>query len=162
MCVELFEEAVIPKASTVYIVSDCLAAIDIVVYQRDVKQRAKEIGRINNALKTLKIGGIKVNITWCPGHADFYYIELADVEAKKMAKKVKKKEVDAPSFVTQSAALKLCETLTIRKHGKDGGIFVRKAGSPKSYSPPSERNFYSLRTGILQFLFVDFSWEILP
>ena len=110
MCVKFFVEAVIPKASTVYLVSDCLAAIDIVVYQRDVKQRAKEIGRINNALKTLKNGGINVNITCC--HADFYYNELANAEAKKMAKKVKKKEVDAPSFVTQSAALKLCETLT--------------------------------------------------
>ena len=74
------------KQDNLYILSDCKAAIDIVINRQQVDHHIHVLARVRNHLRTLCDMNIEVTLVWIPGHCNIYYNDLADLSAKNSIK----------------------------------------------------------------------------
>ena len=66
-----------------YILSDCLSAIEIVINRHQTDFSQQIINRVQSFLTTLRGLQVKVTLIWIPGHCEIYYNDIADLWAKK-------------------------------------------------------------------------------
>ena len=66
-----------------YILSDCLSAIEIVINRHQTDFSQQIINRVQSFLTTLRDLQVKVTLIWIPRHSEIYYNDLADLWAKK-------------------------------------------------------------------------------
>jgi len=64
------------------VLSDCKAAIDIVINRHDTDGHFQVLGRIQSHLRSLRDMRIDVVLVWIPGHYDIYYNDVVDHCAK--------------------------------------------------------------------------------
>ena len=69
------------KQDNLYILSDCKAAIDIVINRQQVDHHIHVLARVRNHLRTLIDMNIEVTLVWIAGHCNIYYNDLADLNA---------------------------------------------------------------------------------
>jgi len=74
------------KQDNLYILSDCKAAVDIVINRQQVDHHIHVLARVRNHLRTLSDMNIEVTLVWIPGHCNIYYNDLADLYAKNSIK----------------------------------------------------------------------------
>ena len=67
---------------SLFILSDCKTAIDLVINRYKVDRHAHVLGRVRSHLRTLCDLNVEVTLIWIPGHSDIYHNELADRSAK--------------------------------------------------------------------------------
>ena len=70
------------KEAEVFVLGDCLSALEMVAYQRNPQHHLDEFEKIWLYLDKLASMKIIVKIGWIPGHAGIYYNDKADALAK--------------------------------------------------------------------------------
>ena len=73
-----------------FILTDCVAAIDVVCDQTQPEKRSDTFKEIWRCLEILEQRKITVKMVWCPGHCGIEYNDIADKEAKKCASNLSK------------------------------------------------------------------------
>jgi len=71
-----------PDRESLFILSDCKTAIDLVINRYKVNRHAHVLGRVRSHLRTLCDLNVDVTLIWIHGHSDIYHDELADRSAK--------------------------------------------------------------------------------
>ena len=90
-----------------YVLTDCQAAVDTFVNQKDHHKKICTFKRMWTAVRTLRNLGVKTKIVWIPGHASLDYNEIADKLAKEGSKKIQMTEqVEAVSESVLSKMIK--------------------------------------------------------
>ena len=72
----------------VYILSDCVAAIDILCKQSNIQFRLEKLRQIWTRIHEVNTNGYSLHLIWCPGHCNIRYNDMADESAKSAAERL--------------------------------------------------------------------------
>ena len=71
-----------PGRESLFILSDCKTAIDLVINRYKVDRHTHVLDRVRSHLRALCDLNVDITLIWIPGHSDIYHNELADRSAK--------------------------------------------------------------------------------
>jgi len=102
------------KQEVVYILSDCTAAIDMVIHRSWSLKSADLYNRLKRVQNSLSDLNISACIIWIPGHYGIAFNECADRLAKQLAYDIFKDRVSAPSIVSFASAVKVAAEIAMK------------------------------------------------